>query len=107
MQNVASQCFVSRHEMAVTSFDIGDSRPRFEGWPAKGSRPPRTEQSQGEITETSPSGLARPCSKTNRDVSTFSRSILTPSQIHRIFIEERPSAPLSLSNGSGICREAG
>ena len=33
-------------------------RPRFVGRPAKGSRPPRVKQSQGEITETSPQ---RPC----------------------------------------------
>jgi len=58
MQNIASQRFVSHHETAVASFDISDHRPRFEGRPAKGSRPPRAEQSQGEITETSPSGHA-------------------------------------------------
>ena len=107
MQNIASQCFVSRHEMAVASFNLGGSRPRFEGRPVKGSRLPRTKQSQGEITETSPSGPARPRSEADKDVSTFSRSILTPSQTHRISIEERPSGHLSLSNGSGIYREAG
>ena len=107
MQNIASQRFVSRHETTVASFDMGGSRPRFEGWPVKGLRPPRAEQSLGEITETSPSGLARPRSETNRDVSTFSRSILTLSKTHRISIEERPSGHLSLSNSSGICREVG
>ena len=107
MQNVASQRFMSRHETAITSFDMGGSRPRFKGWPTNGSRPPRAEQSQGEITETSPSGPARPRSEADRDVSTFSRSILTLSQTHRISTEERPAGHLSLSNGSGICREAG
>ena len=58
MQNIASQRFVSHHETAVASFDISDHRPRFEGRPAKGSRPPHAEQSQGEITETSLSGPA-------------------------------------------------
>ena len=61
----------------------------------------------GEITEMSPSGPAQPRSEADRDVSTFSRSILTPCQTHRISIEEGPSGHLSLSNGSGICREAG
>ena len=79
MQNVASQCFMSRHETVVTSFDMGGSRPRFKGRPTKGSRLPHAKQSQGEITETSPSGPARPRSETDRDVSTLSRSILTPS----------------------------
>ena len=58
MQNIASQRFVLHHETAVASFDIGNNRLRFEGRPAKGSRPPHAEQSQGEITETSPSGHA-------------------------------------------------
>ena len=40
MQKIASQRFVSHHETAVASFDIGDHRPRFEGRLAKGSRPP-------------------------------------------------------------------
>ena len=43
----ASQRFVSRHEAAVISFDMSGERLRFEGWPAKGSRPPHVEQSQG------------------------------------------------------------
>ena len=107
MQNIASQRFMSRHETTVASFDMGSSRPRFEGRPTKGSRPPRAKQSQGEITKTSPSGPARPCSEVDRDISTFSCSILTPSQTHRISTEERPAGHRSLSNGSGICREAG
>ena len=37
----------------------------------------------------------------------LSRSILISSQAHRISVEERPTGHLSLSNGSGICREAG
>ena len=37
----------------------------------------------------------------------LSHSILTLSQTHRISIEERPTGHLSLSNGSGICREVG
>ena len=86
MQNVASQRFVSRHEMAVASLDIGDNRPRFKGRPVKGLRPPRTEQSQGEITEMSPSGPARPRSEADRGVSTFSHSILNlelnPQNLH-------------------------
>ena len=52
MQKIASQQFMSHHETAVASFDIGNHRLRFEGRPAKGSRPPHAEQSQGEITET-------------------------------------------------------
>ena len=47
MQNIASQRFMSHHEMTVASFDMGGSRPRFEGRPTKGSRPPRIKQSQG------------------------------------------------------------
>ena len=54
-------------------------------------------KSQGEITETSPSGPARPRSEADRGVSTFSRSNLTPSQTHRISTKERPTAPLSPS----------
>ena len=103
----ASQCFASRHEVVVVPFDMSSDRLRLEGRPAKGLRPPRVKQSQGEVTETSPSGPARPRSEMDRDVSTFSRSILTPSQTHRISIEERPSGRLSLSNGSDICREVG
>jgi len=37
----------------------------------------------------------------------LSRSILNSSQTHKISIEERPTGHSSLSNGSGICREAG
>ena len=37
----ASQCFVSRHEAVVISFDMSGDRPRFEGRPMEGSRPPR------------------------------------------------------------------
>ena len=33
--------------------------------------------------------------------------ILTSNQAHKISIEERPTGHLSLSNGSGICQEAG
>ena len=84
MQNIASQRFVSRHETTVASFDMGGSRPRFKGRPMKGSRLPHAKQSQGEIAKTSPSGPTRPHSEADRDVSTFSRSILTPSQTHRI-----------------------
>jgi len=40
MQISASQCFMSRHEAAAASFNMSGDRPRFEGWPAKGSRPP-------------------------------------------------------------------
>ena len=44
---IASQRFMSRHEAVVVSFDMSGDRPRFEGRPAKGSRPPRIKQSQG------------------------------------------------------------
>ena len=71
MQNITSQRFVSRHEMVVASFNMGGSRPRFKGQPAKGSRLPRVKQSQGRKTEMSPSGLARLHSEANRDISTF------------------------------------
>ena len=45
MQITASQRFVSHHETAVASFDMSRNRPRFEGRPAKGSRPPHVKQS--------------------------------------------------------------
>ena len=106
MQWMHPQRFVPRHEMAIASYDMGGNRPRFEGRPMKGSRPPRVKQGQGEITETSPSGPTQPRSEVDRDISTFSRSILTLSQTHRVSTEERPAGHLSLSNGSGICREA-
>ena len=87
MQNVASQRFMSRHETAVASLDIGDSRPRFEGRPAKGSRPPRTKQSQGEITEMSPSGPAQPRSEADWDISNLfsfdSNPEPNPQNLHR------------------------
>ena len=44
---IASQHFASRHKAVVISFDMSGNRLGFEGWPAKGSRPPRIEQSQG------------------------------------------------------------
>ena len=69
MQITASQRFVSRHEMAVASFNMSRNRPRFEGRPAKGSRPPCVKQSQGEITEMSPSGPAQPRSEADWDIS--------------------------------------
>ena len=71
MQNIAPQRFVSRHDTAVTSFDIGGSRPRFQGWPTKGSRPPCVKRSQGRKNEMGPSDLARPRSKADRDISIF------------------------------------
>ena len=42
---IASQCFASRHEAVVVSFDMSGDRPRFEGRPARGSRPPCIKQS--------------------------------------------------------------
>ena len=54
MQNVASQRFVSRHETTVASFDIGGSRPRFEGRPMKGSRPPCAKQEPGRNNRDEP-----------------------------------------------------
>ena len=71
MQISASQRFVSHHEVAAASFNMSGDRPRFEGCPAKGSRPPCVKQSQGRKTEMSPSGLARPRSEVDRDASTF------------------------------------
>ena len=68
---VASQCFVSRHKVVVVSFDMSGNRSRFKGRPMKGSRPPHVKQSEGRKLEKSPSGLARPRSETNRDISTF------------------------------------
>ena len=69
MQITASQCFVLRHETAVASFDMSRNRPRFEGRLAKGSRLPHVKQSQGEITETSPSGPAQPRLEADWDIS--------------------------------------
>ena len=46
----ASKCFASRHEVVVVSFNMNGDRPRLEGWPTKGSRPPRVKQSQGRKT---------------------------------------------------------
>ena len=69
MQITASQRFVSRHKTAVASFDMSRNRPRFKGRPAKGSRPPRVKQSQGEITETSPSGPTQPRLEADWDIS--------------------------------------
>ena len=43
----ASQCFVLHHEAVVASFNMSNDRPRFEGQPMKGSRPPHVKQSQG------------------------------------------------------------
>ena len=43
-----SQRFASRHEAVVVSFDMSDNRPRFEGQPTKGSRPPRINRARGE-----------------------------------------------------------
>ena len=40
---VASQCFVSRQEEVVVSFDMSGDHLRFKGWPAEGSRPPRVK----------------------------------------------------------------
>ena len=66
-----------------------------------------SNRAREKIIETSPSGPARPRSEADRDISTFSRSILTLSQTHRISIEERPTGHLSPTNGSGICQEVG
>ena len=43
MQNIASQRFMSRHEAVAAPFNMSDARPRFEGRPMKGSRPPRVK----------------------------------------------------------------
>ena len=43
MQSNASQRYVLRHEAAVASFNMSNDRPGFEGWPMKGSRPPRVK----------------------------------------------------------------
>ena len=84
---VASQRFASHHEAVVVSFDMSANQPRFEGQPTKGSRPPRVKQSQGRKTKMSPSGLARPRSEADRDISTFlvrskprAKSIESPSR---------------------------
>ena len=37
---IASQCFASRHEAVVVSFDMSGDRPGFESHPTKDSRPP-------------------------------------------------------------------
>ena len=66
-----------------------------------------SNKAKEKTTETSPSGPAQPRSEADWDILTFSRSILTLSQAHRISDEERPTGHPSLSNGSGIYREAG
>ena len=66
-----------------------------------------SNRAREKTTETSPSSTTQPRSEVDWDISTFSRSILTPSQTHRISTEERPAGHLSLSDVSGICRETG
>ena len=66
-----------------------------------------SNRAREKTTETSPSGPSQPRSEADWDILTFSRSILTPIQTHRISTEERPTGHLSLSNGLGIYREVG
>ena len=84
---IVSQLFASCHEAEVVSFDMSGDRPGFEGRPVKGSRPPRVKQSQGEITETSPSGPAQPRSEADWDISNLfsfdSNPEPNPQNLHR------------------------
>ena len=89
---VASQRFASRHETAVVSFNMNDNRPGFEGRPTKGSRPPRVKQSQGKNIDEPRAALAQSALK-QIGSSQHSRSILTSSHAHGIFIEGEASGP--------------
>ena len=93
---IASKRFASRHEVVVVSFDMSGNRPRFEGQPAKGLRPPHIKQSQGRKRRWAPAALARYAQK-QIGSSRPSRSILTSSHAHRISIEGRPAGHLSRS----------
>ena len=107
MQLLHPKRFTSCHEVAVASFDVKRQMTEVRRLARKGLEVASRQTEPGEKNRDEPQRSSPIPLRSGQGHLDLSRLILTPSQTHRISIKERPTIHLSLSNSSGIYREAG